>query len=332
MNVSTWGPSTIIAAILTIAVAIAGGVIAALHPTTLGFTTYAEILAGFAGATASRPSATASSTPRPHQRRFPRPCPERPSPRRLRRRQMYTMSKAGEAFLAGWEGIVLHPYNDAVNNATIGIGHLIHYGTRHHRRPGTLRQVQRPPRPPPPARLRPRGRLHLPRRRPPRLRTGPRRLHPRQAHPEPGRRHARPDLQLRARAPREPLRRAPQRPPIYPGRRRNARLGPRRRPSPHRPAQPPPSRTRPLPTMTTVLRSAGSQPIPVGPFRHTLACQSSDCRRPGRRHRTCCLRGYIRRCRLSPSALVPGIHNVPLPLAAEIHRSQRPWACDLEAL
>jgi len=50
MNTSTWGPSTIIAAILTVAVAIAGGVIAALHPTTLSFTTYAEILAGFAGA------------------------------------------------------------------------------------------------------------------------------------------------------------------------------------------------------------------------------------------------------------------------------------------
>jgi len=50
MTVSTWGPSTIIAAILTVAVAIAGGVIAALHPTTLSFTTYAEILAAFAGA------------------------------------------------------------------------------------------------------------------------------------------------------------------------------------------------------------------------------------------------------------------------------------------
>jgi len=41
---------------------------------------------------------------------------------------MYRISKAGEAFLAGWEGTVLRPYNDAVNNATIGIGHLIHYG------------------------------------------------------------------------------------------------------------------------------------------------------------------------------------------------------------
>ena len=38
------------------------------------------------------------------------------------------MSKAGEAFLAGWEGKVLHPYNNPVGNATIGIGHLIHYG------------------------------------------------------------------------------------------------------------------------------------------------------------------------------------------------------------
>lgn len=41
---------------------------------------------------------------------------------------MHKMSKAGETFLAGWEGTVLHPYNDATNNATIGIGHLIHLG------------------------------------------------------------------------------------------------------------------------------------------------------------------------------------------------------------
>jgi lysozyme len=41
---------------------------------------------------------------------------------------MWKMSKAGEAFLAGWEGTVLRPYNDSVSNATIGIGHLIHLG------------------------------------------------------------------------------------------------------------------------------------------------------------------------------------------------------------
>jgi len=40
---------------------------------------------------------------------------------------MYKISKAGEAFLAGWEGIVLYPYNDSVGYATIGIGHLLHY-------------------------------------------------------------------------------------------------------------------------------------------------------------------------------------------------------------
>ena len=33
----------------------------------------------------------------------------------------------GERFIAGWEGCILYPYNDPLN-ATIGIGHLIHYG------------------------------------------------------------------------------------------------------------------------------------------------------------------------------------------------------------
>jgi lysozyme len=37
------------------------------------------------------------------------------------------LSPAGEKFIAGWEGCVLHPYNDPWN-ATIGIGHLIHAG------------------------------------------------------------------------------------------------------------------------------------------------------------------------------------------------------------
>lgn len=41
---------------------------------------------------------------------------------------MWKMSKAGEEFLARWEGIVLKPYNDPTDNATIGIGHLIHLG------------------------------------------------------------------------------------------------------------------------------------------------------------------------------------------------------------
>lgn len=38
------------------------------------------------------------------------------------------LSTDGARFIAGWEGCVLHPYNDAANNATIGIGHLIHLG------------------------------------------------------------------------------------------------------------------------------------------------------------------------------------------------------------
>lgn len=38
------------------------------------------------------------------------------------------MSQKGREFLAGLEGIVLQPYNDTDNNATIGIGHLIHHG------------------------------------------------------------------------------------------------------------------------------------------------------------------------------------------------------------
>jgi lysozyme len=38
-----------------------------------------------------------------------------------------TLSKAGAEFIAQFEGCVLHPYNDPWN-ATIGIGHLIHYG------------------------------------------------------------------------------------------------------------------------------------------------------------------------------------------------------------
>jgi lysozyme len=38
------------------------------------------------------------------------------------------LSSGGERFIAGFEGVVLHPYNDPWN-ATIGIGHLIHLGT-----------------------------------------------------------------------------------------------------------------------------------------------------------------------------------------------------------
>jgi lysozyme len=41
---------------------------------------------------------------------------------------MYKMSAAGVKLLQSFEGCVLVPYNDAGGNATIGIGHLIHYG------------------------------------------------------------------------------------------------------------------------------------------------------------------------------------------------------------
>jgi lysozyme len=37
------------------------------------------------------------------------------------------LSPNGEHFIAGFEGCILHPYNDPLN-ATIGVGHLIHMG------------------------------------------------------------------------------------------------------------------------------------------------------------------------------------------------------------
>lgn len=36
------------------------------------------------------------------------------------------LSTKGARFIARWEGMVLHPYNDPVGYATIGIGHLLH--------------------------------------------------------------------------------------------------------------------------------------------------------------------------------------------------------------
>lgn len=39
-----------------------------------------------------------------------------------------TVSADGKRFIARWEGCVLEPYNDVADNATIGIGHLIHDG------------------------------------------------------------------------------------------------------------------------------------------------------------------------------------------------------------
>jgi GH24 family phage-related lysozyme (muramidase) len=38
------------------------------------------------------------------------------------------LSRAGAQFIAGWEGNILHPYNDSNPDATIGIGHLLHFG------------------------------------------------------------------------------------------------------------------------------------------------------------------------------------------------------------
>lgn len=38
------------------------------------------------------------------------------------------LSKQGAEFVARFEGCVLHIYNDPTNNATIGVGHLIHMG------------------------------------------------------------------------------------------------------------------------------------------------------------------------------------------------------------
>lgn len=38
------------------------------------------------------------------------------------------VSDKGLNFIAGFEGFVSHPYNDAAGHATIGYGHLIHYG------------------------------------------------------------------------------------------------------------------------------------------------------------------------------------------------------------
>ena len=38
------------------------------------------------------------------------------------------LSKAGAAFIGAFEGLRLTPYNDAAGHATVGYGHLLHYG------------------------------------------------------------------------------------------------------------------------------------------------------------------------------------------------------------
>jgi lysozyme len=41
---------------------------------------------------------------------------------------LYALSASGAAFIASFEGVYLNLYNDPVGHATIGIGHLVHYG------------------------------------------------------------------------------------------------------------------------------------------------------------------------------------------------------------
>jgi lysozyme len=45
------------------------------------------------------------------------------------------LSKPGAAFISRFEGCVLRIYNDPTNNATIGVGHLIHMGPINGREP-----------------------------------------------------------------------------------------------------------------------------------------------------------------------------------------------------
>jgi len=49
------------------------------------------------------------------------------------------LSKPGAGFIARFEGCVLHAYNDPTNNATIGVGHLIHMGPINGREPPEFR-------------------------------------------------------------------------------------------------------------------------------------------------------------------------------------------------
>ena len=45
------------------------------------------------------------------------------------------LSRQGADFIARFEGCVLHLYNDPTNNATIGVGHLVHMGPINGREP-----------------------------------------------------------------------------------------------------------------------------------------------------------------------------------------------------
>jgi GH24 family phage-related lysozyme (muramidase) len=50
------------------------------------------------------------------------------------------LSQRGAGFIARFEGCVLRIYNDPTNNATIGVGHLIHMGPINGREPPEFRQ------------------------------------------------------------------------------------------------------------------------------------------------------------------------------------------------
>jgi|SRR5215211_503369 len=69
-------------------------------------------------------------------RDLPEPADEEPETRGMPAR----LSKQGAEFIARFEGCVLKMYNDPTNNATIGIGHLIHMGPINGREPAEFRQ------------------------------------------------------------------------------------------------------------------------------------------------------------------------------------------------
>ena len=50
------------------------------------------------------------------------------------------LSRAGAGFIARFEGCVLHLYNDPTNNATIGVGHLVHIGPINGNEPAEFKQ------------------------------------------------------------------------------------------------------------------------------------------------------------------------------------------------
>jgi lysozyme len=49
------------------------------------------------------------------------------------------LSARGAEFIARFEGVILHLYNDPTKNATIGVGHLVHMGPIHGNEPTDFR-------------------------------------------------------------------------------------------------------------------------------------------------------------------------------------------------